>query len=179
MAAPIKPQKKKAIGTRRLWLVDTLGDPAAPTDDEINAGDYVACYPLQDQAGPTSTPNKITLPALMCETDVEEEFGLTTHQHPDITFVWDPQAATAAAGKKAWDVVKDGWTGFIVWELREDAEASDQVAATDFVTVVPAKIVVTGEEPTGTGEDGLHAFQTAVVVRAPNIQRNVAVVAAP
>lgn len=179
MATPSKPTKVQVVKRRRLWLVDTIANAAAPTDDEINAGDYLGCYPLQDQAGPTSTPNLVSLPALMCEADVEQDFGNVTHEHPPIRFAWDPQAAAASAGKKAWDLVKNGYTGNIVWEFGELADADDQVTATDFVTVVPCKIMVTDEEPTSTGEDGIMAFGTQVVVRAPYIKRNVAVVAAP
>jgi hypothetical protein len=179
MATPVKPQKKLAYGKRRFWLVDTIASATAPTDDEINAGDYLACYPLSDAAGPVSTPNKVTLPVLLCETDTEEDFGTTTHTHPDLVLVYDPQAAAASAGKKAWDLVKDGYEGFIVWELGVDGDADDQIVAGEFVTVVPCKIRVISEEPTSTGEDGLLAFQVTVVVRSPYTKRNVAVVAAP
>lgn len=175
MAAPVKPQKIQTYGRRRLWLVDTIADPANPTAVEINAGDYLACYPLADQAGGTSTPNKITLPNLLCETDTEEVFGQTTHAHADIAFAYDPQAATGSPGKKAWDLVKDGFSGFIVWQLGEDANLDDQVTAGDFVTVVPADIRVMSEEPSSTGEDGIAMFQTSVAVKAPYIQRNVEV----
>lgn len=177
MATPIKPQKKTAYAKRRLWLVDTIADATAPTATEINAGEYVSCYPLSDQGGPVSTPNKVTLPVLLCEDDVEEDFGNTTHTHPDITFVYDPQAAAASDGKKAWDLVKDGFEGFIVWELGSVADTDDQATAGDFVTVVPCKIRVMSEEPTSTGEEGLLAFQATVVVRSPYTQRNVAIAA--
>lgn len=179
MAEPIKPQKKTAYGKRRVWLVDTIADPEAPTDDEINAGVYVTCFGLSDQAGPTSMPNKVTLPVLLCETDAEEDFGTTAHAHPDMTLVYDPQAAPGSAGKTAWDVVEPGFEGFIVWELGLPGEADDQITAAARVTVVPAKARVVSEEPTSTGPEGLFAFQTAVVVRAPYIKRNVAVVAGP
>ena len=178
MALPVKPQKVQTYGRRRLWLVDTIADPTAPTAAEINAGEYLACYPLADQAGGTSTPNKITLPVLMCETDAEEVFGQTTHAHADIAFAWDPQAASGSPGKKAWDLVKDNFTGFIVWELGEDADEDDQVTSGDFVTVVPSEIRVVSEEPSSTGEDGIALFQTSVAVKAPYIQRNVAVAGA-
>lgn len=176
MALPVKPQKKTAYGKRRIWLVDTIANPAAPTVAEINAGVYVTCFGLSDQAGPTSTPSKVTLPVLLCETEAEEDFGTTAHAHPDMTLLYDPQAATGHANKTAWDAVVDGFEGFIVWELGISAEESDAVTAADKVTVVPAKARVVSEEPTAMGEGGLFAFQTAVVVRAPYIQRNVAVV---
>lgn len=177
MAAPIKPQKKSVYGKRRLWLVDTIADPAAPTVAEVNAGDYLGCFPLSDQGGATATPNKVTLPVLLCETETEQDFGTTTHEHADLNLVWDPQAASASAGKKAWDLLKDGYEGNIVWETGIVASDDDQAAAGEFVTVVPAKIRVIGEDPTSTGEDGIAAFQAAVVVRAPYTQRNVAIVA--
>lgn len=176
MAAPVKPQKKKALARRRVWWVDAIANPAIPKATEINAGDYLACFPLGDVAGPVSTPEKVTLPALLCEEDGEEDFGTVSHSHPDITFLFDPQAAAGSPGKKAWDIFKDGAEGFLVWELGKRADVDDQIVAGEFVTTVPAKVRVISEEPTATGSDGLLAFQTTVVVRAPYVQRNVAVV---
>jgi hypothetical protein len=176
MATPPKPQNKTLYGNKRLWVVDTIANLAAPDKDEINAGDYISCYPLSDQAGPTSTPNKVTLPVLMCETDATQDFGTTSHEHPDVKLVYDPQAATGSAGKKAWDIFKDGYTGNFVWEFGEDADGSDQIVAGKFVTTVPVKAKVMSEEPTSHGEEGLMAFDISVVVTGP-VQRNVAVVA--
>lgn len=180
MADSLKPQVLTSYGKRRLWLADTIADTTAPTDGEINDGSYLTCYALSDQAGPTSTPNKITLPVILCETESYEDFGQTVNSHPDITLLYDPQADSGQAGKTAWDLVYndgDGYEGNIVWLLGETAEEGDEtVEDGDRVTVVPAKLKVISEEPTSTGEDGLFAFQCAVVVTG-KIRRNVEVVA--
>lgn len=178
MAQPIKPQKKTSYGKRRLWLVDLIADTTAPEDTEINDGAYLTCFALSDQAGATTTPNKITLPVLLCETDSYEDFGTTANSHADITFLYDPQADDASDGKTAWDAVYndgDGYEGNIVWLLGEAGDEDDSVEDGDRVTVVPAKLKVISEEPTSTGEDGLFAFQVSVAVTG-KIQRNVEVV---
>lgn len=177
MALPLKPQKATVYGKRRVWLVDTIADPTAPTAAEINAGEYLSCYPVGEVGGPTSTPNKVTLDVLLCETETEEDFGTVTHSHPDMAWAVDPQAAEGSPGKKAWDLLKDGWEGFIVWEIGIKADEDDQVSVGEFVTVVPSKQRVISEEPSSSGESGIAAFQTSVVVRSPYTKRNVAVVA--
>jgi len=177
MAVPVKPQKNLAYAMRRLWAVDVITDAAVPSATEINAGTYLGCYPLSDQGGPISTPNKVTLATLLCESDTEEDFGKTVHTHPDMTLVYDPTAAPASAGKTAWDLFIEGYEGNFVWELGTPGDLSDEIAADARVTVVPIKSRVISEEPTSTGEEGLLAFQTTHVVRAPYTKRNVAVVA--
>lgn len=177
MAQPLKPQKTTVYGNRRVWLVDTIADPSAPTAIEINAGEYLSCYPVGELGGPTSTPNKVTLDAVLCETESEEDFGTTVHSHPDMSWAYDPQAAEGSPGKKAWDLLKAGWEGFIVHETGIRADDDDQVVAGEFVTVVPSKQLVVSEDPSSSGESGIAAFQTSVVVRSPYTQRNVAVVA--
>ena len=177
MAAPIKPQKQAAYGKRRLWLVDTIADTGAPEDTEINDGAYLTCFALSDQAGATTTPNKITLPVLLCETDSYEDFGTTANSHADITLLYDPQADVGDPGKTAWDLVYndgDGYAGNVLWQLGEAGDEDDSVADGDRVTVVPAKLKVISEEPTSTGEDGLFAFQCSVAVTG-KIRRNVEV----
>lgn len=179
MAAPINPQKITAYGKRRIWLVDVLEDTAEPGDDAINDGAYLTCFALSDQAGAMTTPNKVTLPIVLCETDSFEDFGTTVNSHADVTLLYDPQADTGSEGKTAWDLVYndgDGYAGNIVWMLGVRGDEDDSVAEGDRVTVIPAKLKVTSEEPTSTGEDGLFAFQCVVAVTG-HIQRNVEVVA--
>lgn len=127
MAAPIKPSKNTVIGKTAYWLIPSLTE-AGPLVTEVNSasGLNVTCFLLADQATPGMDTSKVTLPRLLCETTTTESLDEQKVTIPDFRFVWDPQAAAGANDKKAWALLKDGFTGYLI---RRDNVVSNLDAA--------------------------------------------------
>ena len=85
----------------------------------------------------TSTTEKVALARLLCETSTTEGIGETTWSMADIQGVFDPQAAAAADGKKAWALVKDGYTGYAIRRQGVVSNLDAAVSADQFVDVIP------------------------------------------
>lgn len=115
MAAPLKPSKKPALGRTAWWLVPTL-TTSGPLITEVNSasGLNVTCFLLGDQEDPSADTGKVELPRLLCETTTTETLDATKVTLPNFRFLWDPQASAAANDKKAWALVKDGYSGYLV-----------------------------------------------------------------
>ena len=176
MAAPIKPALKRAQGSDSWLWVPAIADTTAPTDTEVGAasGFNLSCSLFSDQEGITATTEKVTLPQLLCETETYEVNGATSYSAPDFQISFDPQAASGADGKKAWESMDDNASGFLV--RRQGVAATSDVATGQFVDVIPAQLGVKVPTKTGTGADAVYAFTVgASVTGKPSW--NVAIVA--
>lgn len=176
MAAPIKPALVRAYGADAWAFVPAIADPAAPTLAEVNAatGFNLSCSLFADQEGVTASTDKVTLPQRLCETESFEVNGPTTYSAPDLQISFDPQAASGADGKKAWESLDDGAEGFLV--RRQGVDSATDFAAGQFVDVIPAQLGTKVPTKTGTGADGVYSFTVgASVVDTP--RWNVAVAA--
>lgn len=177
MAAPLKPAKVQANGKDTWWAVDTLADMAAPTDDEINdAGNLnITCFLLAEQDGVTGTTNKVALARLLCETTTTEGLDNVTWSLADIQGVFDPQAASGSTGKKAWEVFKDGFSGYLVRRqaVRSDLDAA--VTAGQFVDVFKVDCGAATPGKSATDASGIYTFTAGVALTDQEF--NVAVVA--
>lgn len=178
MAAPIKPQKKTANGKDTWWLVPTVADLDAPTATEVNSatGLNITCFLLAEQEGVTSTTEKVALARLLCETTTTEGIGETTWSLSDIQGVFDPQAASGSDGKKAWELVKDGFTGVAIRRQGVVSVTDADVTAGQFVDAIPVEFGPATPGKSSTGTDGIYTFTaSAAITGTPSF--NVAVVA--
>lgn len=178
MAAPIKPQKVTANGKDTWWLVPAIADLDAPTATEINAtsGLNITCFLLAEQEGVTSTTERVALARLLCETTTTEGLGDTTFSMADIQGVFDPQGAANSDGKKAWELVKAGFTGYAVRRQGVKSDVDADVEAGDFVDVVPIDMGPAVPGKSSTDASGIYTF-TAPVAVTGTPQFNVAVAA--
>lgn len=162
MAAPIKPSKKTILGRTGYWLVPTLTE-GAPTATQVNAVGAlnVTCFLLADQATPSMDTSKVTLPRTLCESTTTESLDEQKVTIPDFRFLWDPQADSSDNDKKAWELLKDGFTGYLVRRQNVVTESDSTVAAGQFIDwfQVESKIPM----PTETAADatGLYVFDVA------------------
>lgn len=166
MAAPIKPQKKTANGKDTWWLVPAVADLNAPTTTEVNVltGLNVTCFLLAEQEGVTGTTEKVTLARLLCETSTTEGLGDTTFSMADVQIVFDPQAAAGSDGKKAWDLLSDGFEGVAI--RRQGIRAIDDAAvvAGQFVDSVPVAIAPVIPGKSSSGADGIYTASASVAI---------------
>jgi hypothetical protein len=148
MAAPLNPNGVGVQGNIKIVWVETIADMAAPTALEINAGTSLdVSYYLYDSGwAPGVTSNRVTSPRRLASRKSRERFGTTTETLGDLVYVVDPQAAAGADGKKAYEALTEGSTGYFVERPGEDADSD--IAAGDFVNVYPVEVgpqVITGD----------------------------------
>jgi hypothetical protein len=84
-----------------------------------------------------------------CDTQVAEVFGTTTVTLNDLEYVWEPQADAASPTNKAYDLLKEGTTGFII--VRYGLPSGDALAADQTVDQYP---VTLGRQNRKTPEGG-------------------------
>lgn len=164
MVAPITPAKKLANGKDHIWLVETIADPAAPTVAEINAGLNVTGVLLADWDGLSATTDKVTIPRVLLETTATEVNGETRISAADMQLTLQPQAAGGSDGKDAYELVKDGFTGYLV--RRQDVlnTSSDAVTAAEFVDVLGIDITTAIPGKTSSGPDGIYIATVPVSI---------------
>lgn len=174
MAAPIKPQKVQSNGKDSWWFATAIADMDAPTDDEINAisGLNVSCYLLAEQDGVSSSTEKIRLARLLCETSTTEGLGEQTFSLAPIQGVFDPQAAAASDGKKAWDLFKAGASGYLIRRQGVKADVDTDVTAGQFVDVFKVDVSEATPGKTSTDASGIYTFSAdvALIAKSFNVE---------
>lgn len=175
MVAPVKPAKKTANGKDSWWLVPTIASLTAPTAVEVNSatGLNISCFLLADQEGLSGETERVTLPRLLCETTTSEGIGETSIVMADLQVVLDPQAAAAGNDKKAFEKIRNGYSGFLVRRQNITAIASDAVTAAQFVDVAAVEIAKAIPNKSSSDSSGIYTATAAVAVTAAEF--NVAV----
>lgn len=167
MAAPIKPQKVTANGKDTWFAVPAIADVTAPEATEINAisGLNFTCFLMAEQEGVTGTTEKVQLARLLCETSTTEALGDTTWTLADIQGVFDPQAAANADGKKAWNLFKDGFSGYFVRRqgVKSDTATPEAVDG-QFVDVFRVETGPATATKSSTDASGIYTFTAAVAL---------------
>jgi hypothetical protein len=174
MVAPITPAKKLSNGKDHVWLVTTLTSTTSPAKTEIDAGLNVTGVLLADWDGISATTDKVTIPRTMIETTATEVNGETRVSAADMQFTFQPQAATGTDGKDAYELVKDGFTGFLVRRQDVQNTSSDAVTVGEFVDVLGVDITIAIPGKTGSGPDGIYIVTVPVSITSDDW--NVAVV---
>lgn len=176
MAAPIKPALSIAYGKEAWGFTPTLGSTTTPSLAQLNAasGLNISCMLFGDQEGLGADTEKVTLPRRLCETEQYQANGSTTYTMADLTVQFDPQAAAASNGKKAWETLVAGTTGYL-WR-RQGIDANTDLAVGQFIDIIPVELGAKVPTKTGNDADGVFAFTSPVsVTNKPTF--NVAVVA--
>lgn len=178
MVAPIKPTKKTANGKDSWWLVPAVANLAAPTVAEVNAvtGLNITCFLLAEQEGLSGNTERVTLPRLLCETTTSEGIGETTVTMPDLQIVLDPQAASSHNDKKAYEKIRNGYSGVLIRRQNVTADqASSEAAADQFVDA--ARVDIATAIPNKSGNDSAGIYTATAAVAVTDFEFNVAVVA--
>lgn len=164
MAAPTKPALVKAFGNESWTFLVAIASKTAPTAVELEAatGFNLSCSLFGEQEGLTASTEKVTLPRRLCETVTFESNGPTSYSMADLVVSFDPQGAPASAGKKAWETLVDGSSGFLVQRLGK--AGTGVFVAGDYVNVVPVQLATKTPTKTGNGADSVVAFNVAVSI---------------
>jgi hypothetical protein len=175
MVAPITPAKKLSNGKDHIWLVTTLSSTTAPTAVQISAGLNVTGVLLADWDGLSATTDKVTIPRVLLETTATEVNGETRIGAADMQITFQPQAVGGSEGKEAYELVKNGFTGYLVRRQDVLSTSSDAVVAAQFVDVLGMDVTTAIPGKTSAGPDGIYIATVPVSITSDDW--NVAVAA--
>lgn len=165
MAAPIRPDGVQAFGKEKWVWVTTLANPAAPTAAEINAAsslDLSGVLYAEQFEGVTIDTSRVTAPRRVMDTTLLSRLGTSTHNLSDLVYAVQPQAASGSDGKKAFETLDEGALGYAIHVPGVDPD--EDVAAGDFVTVIPGELGEPNLTKTSNGEEGEFAVRQPVGV---------------
>lgn len=177
MATPVKPGIHNSLQMDSFWLVPTLSAAPKKTEIESVSGLYVTCFLTEDGAGGWTVQfNKGTAPRLICNATTPEVLLPSTTTGTDLIGVVDPQAASAAADKKAFEFLRNGFTGYMVRRQNVKNDTADTVTVGEFVDYAPVDISPAVIDKTAATAEGVYVFKAGVAVTG-DVVTNVAVVA--
>jgi len=137
MAEPLRPSATPVHGRESWIFVPAIADKAAPTVAELTAAGSldVTRIVFADSGKPSQSTNRVTQQRRLGDTTVPEFIGDTSYTGGDLTYALDPQAAAGADGKKMWELVPEGTTGYLVRRL--GVPRATAPTAGQFVDVYP------------------------------------------
>lgn len=169
MAAPINPGSTKTFGKEKWAFVSTIATPASPSaGTEVNAASSldISCFLYDDFDRPGKNTNTVTKKRRVCDTVQYQQIGVTQFSGGELTYSVDPQAVAGSNGKKAFEKLPAGTTGYLVRRLGIDVNTD--FASGQFVDVFPVEV---GPQLPGNMGDGETAeagiTQTFVITAAP------------
>ena len=167
MTAPVRPASSKALQNTKWAFVPTIADISAPTVAELTGASTldISCYIYTSSDKPSQNVNRVTAPARVCDGAIYERLGTTTYSGGTMHVAWDPQAVAASAGKKAWETLAGGTTGYLVRRSGK-GYATDFIAA-DFVDVIPVELAQPFPTTEGDGDAAENSFDSAYGVTGP------------
>jgi len=178
MADPIKPGLKNALQKDSFWLVPALSAIPKKTEIEAVGGIYITCFLTEENGGWEVQFNKGTAPRLLCSKSTPEVLLPSTTTGTDLVGAVDPQADSADDDKKAFEFLREGFTGFMVRRQGVQNDASDLVTVGEFVAYRPVDISAAVIVKTANTAEGVYVFKAGVAVTGDG-EENVAVVAGP
>lgn len=168
MAVPTKPGVHNTLKRDSFWLVPTV-TAGAPKKLEIESasGIYITCFLTEENSGWTVTFNKGTGPRLLCSDSATEILLPSTTSGTELVGVVDPQAASGANDKKAFEFLRDGFTGVMVRRQNVVNDTADTVTVGEFVDYVNVDITPAVTDKSGTGAEGVYVFKAGVAANNP------------
>lgn len=165
MTEPIRPAATKTHGRENWVFVPTIASIAAPTALEVSGAsslDITNIVFADGAPNPTQNTNRVTQNRRLGDTTVPEFIGDTTYQGGDLTYAFAAQAASGSDGKKLWEKIPEGTTGYLV--RRMGIARSTAPTAGQFVSVFPVEFGPSMPTKNGDGESGEAAAMVSFAV---------------
>lgn len=155
--------------------VADLTSTASPSLAEINTnGLNISMYLYAGSSWPTQTTATGEAPRRMGQSETEQEFGNTSREIGELSYVHDPQADAADPSNAAKELLVEGELFYLIYRYGVDADTP--LAVTDKVNIWRVQLGPQNEGQTGDGEfDHLNITQAAIS-KAPPV-KGVAIVA--
>ena len=176
MAAPLTPTGIKVQGKVKVVFAPTgsLTSPSLAIATGATALDVSNIF-YADGWSYTKETSKVTAPRRLGTTRQWEQAGTTSETLGELHYQVDPQAAAATDGKKAWEKLPNGTTGFFY--VRKGLDVNTDLAIGQFVEVVPTQLLeryITGDP---TDEAAEFTVVQQAIITAPGAGDLVALVA--
>lgn len=164
----IFPEATKSQGNTSVLVVQTIANMTAPDlSSELQAVTTVnaSCY-LYGDLNPTISTAKGEAPRRLCTTEVFQQFGNTTYEIPDLTYVYDPQEDDTDEANEAKAALVEGSEVFLV--IRRGLNARTvALAAGQLVDVWHVRLGPQNRSVTGDGEFDEYAITQSVIPLEP------------
>lgn len=168
MAEPIRPASTKTF-TKENWIfVPTIASSTlAPTVSEASGATAldISRIIFASSGRPTATTNRVTAERRLGDGALYEAIGTTQYTGGDMLYAMADQATTGADGKKLYEKIPEGTTGFLV-NRRGLGRATD-VASGQFVNVYPVEFGPSSPATAGDGESAEAAMTVTFAITGP------------
>lgn len=176
MAEPLRPTARKTFGKTNWIFVLELSSQASPPVADVNAttGIDITRIAFASTGKPTQSTNRATNERRLGDTKTYEFIGITNVTGGDMLYAFDPQAAALSDGKKFYEKIPEGTTGYLI--ERKGLGRAVTPAAGQFVNVYPVEFGPSFPAEAGDAESAESAMSvTFAVTGDPSI--NVAIAA--
>lgn len=165
--AVIRTSAAKTFGAENLIFVPTIANINAPTVAEITGASSLDLtgYFYDDTGRPSQSTNRVTRKRRVYDTVQYEQIGITQMTGGEFMYAIDPQAAAASNGKKAYEKLAPGTTGYLV--RRAAVNADTAVAIGQFVSVFPIEVGPQLDVNAGEGETAEAGIAQAFAITGP------------
>lgn len=123
----VLPEGTPTLGNTKIKAVVAVADMAAPKlATELNAVTSVdiSCFVYPAGWNPTGAQGKGTKMARLCTKTQRDSLNRVSWTAPTLQYVYDPQAADAAEGNEAKELLTEGTEVYIVERRGLDSEAA-------------------------------------------------------
>lgn len=164
MPEPLRPDPTKTYGRENWIFVTTMADYTAATALEVTAASSLDITRIifADSGKPSQSTNRAQAPRRLGDTKVYEFIGESSVTGGDMTYAFGAQAAAGADGKKLFEKIPEGTTGYLV--ERVGVARATAPAAGQFVNVYPVEFGPSFPARAGDGEGAESAMTCTFAV---------------
>ncbi len=164
MAEPLRPAPTPTFGKENWVFVPTIASKSAPTATEINGASAldISRIVFASTGKPTQSTNRPTAERRLADTKTYEFIGISNVTGGDMLYAFNPQAASGSDGKKFYEKIPEGTTGFLV--QRRGIGRATAVAAGQFVNVYPVQFGPSFPADAGSDESAEAALTVTFAV---------------
>lgn len=168
MAEPLRPPATRTFGRENWVFVPTIANPSAPTATELTAVSTldITRIVFASTARPTQTTNVTEAARRLGDTVIGQNVGTSTVTGGEMRYAFADQAAPAADGKKLYEKIPGGTTGFLV--QRKGVARATAIAADQYVNVYPVEFGPSFPADEGDGESAESAMVCTFVITDPD-----------
>lgn len=169
MPAPLRPNSTPTFGRKNWVVAAAISSPTlAPTVLEATTTTSLDITDIIFGDGtdrPTQNTNRVESIRRWGETRQFEQIGITTYTGGNLTYALATQGAAASDGKKLFERIPAGTTGFLIERLGVAKDAN--FTAGQFVNVYPVTFGPSMPTEVGDGENAEAGAMSAFAVTGP------------
>lgn len=164
MAEPLRPNATKTFGRENWIFVPTIANSAAPTALEVTAASSldITRIAFASTGKPSQSTTRATAERRLGDTKTYEFIGTSTVTGGDMLYAFADQAAALSDGKKMYETIPSGTTGFLV--QRKGVARATAPAAGQFVNVYPVEFGPSFPADVGDADSAESAMTCAFAV---------------